>query len=403
MNRLLQGDVGSGKTVVAAIASASSLHAGRAAAYLSPTEILAQQQHAAFCKFFPHEPVALYTGSASMVRETPVSRDELFQSIRMGDVRCVIGTHALFQGGVDLPNLGLVVIDEQHRFGVAQRRSLLETDPAPHLLSMTATPIPRSLALTIYGDLDVSVIRERPKGRKPIATFLVRERDRANVWERVRAEAKAGKQTFVVCPAIEESDKTGAKSVTETSKTLAKKELAGLTVGTLHGKMKPKEKTDAIEAFRSGQTDVLVATTVVEVGVDIPNATVMVIMGAERFGLAQLHQLRGRVGRSDASSYCFLIPDNETPAGQKRLAAMVESQDGFALAEKDLTLRGAGNLFGNAQSGFPDFVLATVADVPLMKLARDHAVPLLEADPDLTNHPDLREKVKGSFDRVHLE
>jgi ATP-dependent DNA helicase RecG len=207
----------------------------------------------------------------------------------------------------------------------------------------------------------------------------------------------------VVCPAIEESDKTGAKSVTETSRTLAKKELSGLTVDMLHGKMKPKEKTDAIEAFRSGKTDVLVATTVVEVGVDVPNATVMVIMGAERFGLAQLHQLRGRVGRSDAASYCFLIPDALTQPGQKRLQAMVESNDGFALAEKDLELRGAGNLFGNAQSGFPDFKLATVADVPLMKLARDHAMPLLQSDPDLTSHPELREKVKGSFDRVHLE
>ncbi|TAK03992.1 ATP-dependent DNA helicase RecG [Patescibacteria group bacterium] len=403
MNRLLQGDVGSGKTAVSAIAASSALNAGLGVAYLAPTEILASQQHAAFCRFFPSSPVALYTASQCLVREAPVPRDELFQAIRNGDVRFVIGTHALFQGGVDLPKLGLVVIDEQHRFGVEQRRALLEDDPAPHLLSMTATPIPRSLALTLYGDLELSVIPDRPKGRKPIATFLVTEGERKAVWEKVREEVATGHQAYVVCPLIEESEKIAAKSVSETASMLSKGDLKGLRIGMLHGKMTSPEKAEAIEEFRSGEIDVLVATTVVEVGVDVQNATAIVIVGAERFGLAQLHQLRGRVGRGEAQSYCFLLPDALTKPGEKRLQAMVESDDGFALAETDLQLRGAGNLFGNAQSGFPDFKLATLADVPLMKRARDAASKLLAEDPELSGHPVLKEKVKRSFDRVHLE
>lgn len=403
MNRLLQGDVGSGKTAVAAIAASAALGAGHGAAYLAPTEILAAQQHAAFCRFFPHAPVALYTGAQCLVREAPVSRDELFQAIRNGDVRLVIGTHALFQGGVDLPTLGLVVVDEQHRFGVEQRRALLEGDPAPHLLSMTATPIPRSLALTLYGDLELSTIPDRPKGRKPIATFLVPEGGRADVWAKVREEAALGRQAYVVCPLIEESEKMAAKSVSEMASALAKGDLRGLRIGMLHGKMGAEEKAEAVGLFRAGALDVLVATTVVEVGVDVPNATVIAIVGAERFGLAQLHQLRGRVGRGDAQSFCFLLPDAVTKPGEKRLQALVESDDGFALAEKDLELRGAGNLFGNAQSGFPDFKLATLADVPLMKRARDAAAALLQKDPELSGHPVLKEKVKSSFDKVHLE
>ncbi len=268
---------------------------------------------------------------------------------------------------------------------------------------MTATPIPRSLALTLYGDLDLSVLREKPSGRKPVGTKLVRNFERTGMWEHVRKEIKEGKQAFVVCPLIDPSDKLGSKSVTEVSASLKKNELKGLRVGILHGKLKAREKYEVIEQFRLHELDVLVSTTVVEVGVDIPNATMMIIFGAERFGLAQLHQLRGRVGRSDLISYCYLLPDDLTATAKERLEALETSNDGFALAEKDLELRGAGNVFGNAQSGFPDFRFATPADTDLMKKARDHAARLLSEDPELKNFPLITDRIEESLDQVHLE
>ncbi len=399
MNRLLEGDVGAGKSVVAAAAIASTNAAGYKAVYLAPTEILAAQQHTALSVFLD-SPVGLLTRTLSKVGTQEVSRDEVLDT---SDV--IVGTHALLQDRVSIANVALIVVDEQHRFGVEQRHALLDAGdgPAPHLLSMTATPIPRSLALSIYGDLDLSVLDQMPPGRKPIATALVPGAQQEGMWKHVRGLIEQGQQVFVVCPLIDPSDKLGAKSVTEVAKELSMGALKGLKLQTLHGRLKSDEKEQAIEIFRAGKIDALVSTTVIEVGVDIPGATVMVIVGAERFGLAQLHQLRGRVGRSDVQSYCYLLPDNLTENSEARLRAMVESTNGFELAEKDLLLRGPGNIFGNAQSGFPDFQLATAADVDLMKKARHRAAELLSSDPDLKNHPLVKERIERSFDKVHLE
>ncbi len=429
MNRLLEGDVGSGKTAVAAIAIANILHAGGSAAYLAPTEILAVQQQRSlsttleiasvaplsrndkvFISVIARSPqttrqslVALLTASQARIGNRDVSRKELLSAVLDGTVRCLVGTHALLQQGVEIPNLTLVVVDEQHRFGVQQRKALLERTPAPHLLSMTATPIPRSLALTIYGDLDLSVLDEMPKGRKPVMTRLVFLKDKQPMWEHVMTEIQAGRQVFVVCPLIDPSDTMGSKSVFEVAAGLKKSLPDHVRIGLLHGKLSSDEKAVAIETFRLGQIDVLVATTVVEVGVDVPNASVMIISGAERFGLSQLHQLRGRVGRSDQQSYCYLMPDSWSPDAKERLMATTRTTNGFELAEIDLKLRGAGNVFGTAQSGFPDFRLATETDVPLMKKARDWSARLLETDPRLELHPLLREQVKVSLDEVHME
>jgi len=403
MNRLLEGDVGSGKTAVAAIAIAHALKRGISCAYLAPTEILAAQQQVSLTKFISDQNIGLLTASRTMVNNEEIDKKDLVSGIDTGDIQCVVGTHALLQQSFDLKGLGLVVIDEQHRFGVQQRHALLERDPAPHLLSMTATPIPRSLALTLYGDLELSILDERPKGRKAIGTKLVPEPQQQGMWNHVREQIDVGYQVYVVCPLIDPSDKLGAKSVTEVSSALKKNELKGFKIGTLHGKMKSDEKEKMIKKFQTKKIDVLVSTTVVEVGVDVPNATVMVIYGAERFGLAQLHQLRGRVGRSEAQSYCYLLADNLTSKSEARLLALETMHDGFALAEKDLELRGAGNIFGNAQSGFPDFKLATSADVPLMKKARDVSQALLSEDQTLEKYPLLRDEIDRSLDQVHME
>ena len=404
MNRLLEGDVGSGKTVVAAIAIAHTLQGGATVAYLAPTEILAGQQQEALARFVSDAPVGLLTGSRAKIGREEVSRKEVLEALKQGRVRCVVGTHALLEEGVTLPVLGLVVIDEQHRFGVDQRRALLErSEPAPHLLSMTATPIPRSLALSLYGDLELSVLRELPANRKPITTALVNERAKRGMCNHVLSEIAAGRRVYIVCPLIDPSDRLGAKSVSEVAASLKKGELKKVSLACLHGKMPPDEKAEVLEKFRMGTYAALISTTVVEVGVDVPEATVMVILGAERFGLSQLHQLRGRVGRSDLASRCFLVPDEQNSHARHRLQALVECHDGFLLAEKDLALRGPGNLFGNAQSGFPDFKLATVADVPLMKKAREWAARLLASDPELERFPAVREQMRQSLERAHLE
>ena len=417
MSRLLEGDVGSGKTVVAALASAHILHQGGCVAYLAPTEILALQQHAVFSKFLKDETIGLLTNKIVRFGNEEVKRSELFEAMKDGRVRCLIGTHALIQDGVPLPKLGFVIVDEQHRFGVEQRHALLDRqgEEAPHLLSMTATPIPRSLALTLYGDLDLSVLNECPRGRKPIATILVSPATRsslplesggiqeAEMWQKVMVEIRAGHRVYVVCPLIDPSEEIEAKSVEELYRKLKVGPIKEAKIGKLHGRMKSDEKTEAINGLRSGTYDVLVSTTVVEVGVDVPEATVMVVVGAERFGLAQLHQLRGRVGRSDLPSFCYLLPEELTWPGKQRLSALVSCVDGFELAEKDLELRGAGNVFGNAQSGFPDFDLATPADVPLMKKARDWAARILDQDPDLSSHPLMRQRLQETYDAAHLE
>ncbi len=405
MNRLLEGDVGSGKTVVSAIAIAHALHQGAGVAYLAPTEILAGQQQCALQKFVTDAPIGLLTASRAKIGEKDVERSELFAALKTGDVRGVVGTHALLEEGIIIPHLSLVVIDEQHRFGVEQRRALLEQGKgsAPHLLSMTATPIPRSVAWSLYGERELSVLNERPGNRKSITTTLVEEKGKRGMWQHLLSEIHTGRRAYIVCPLIDPSDRLGSKSVTDVVESLRKGALRSISLVALHGKMPPDEKAEVLEKFRTGECAALVSTTVVEVGVDVPEATVMVVLGAERFGLAQLHQLRGRVGRSDLASRCFLVPDEQNKHARERLQALVECQDGFTLAEKDLALRGPGNLFGNAQSGFPDFKLATAADVPLMKKARDHAARLLASDPELVQHPTIREEMRRSVEQAHLE
>ncbi len=406
MNRLLEGDVGSGKTVVAAMAAARVIHSGGQVLYLAPTEILAKQQYEALCSFLGSEKMGLFTRSHQYLYKEVSSKSELSEEIAAGNVSCIVGTHALLQDVISPSNLQFVIVDEQHRFGVQQRHKLLQSGKngvAPHLLSMTATPIPRSLSLVLYGDLELSVLNEMPKGRLPVGTAIVTPDQIDGMWRHVKSEIEKKHQVFVVCPLIDPSDTLGTKSVSQVSKELSKGPLKNARVSMLHGKMKKNEKESVMSGFRDGSIDVLVSTTVVEVGVDIPNATTMVIMGANRFGLAQLHQLRGRVGRSGLRSYCYLLPDAMHGVAKQRLEALVASNDGFALAEKDLELRGPGNVFGNVQSGFPDFQLATPADVELMKKARDYATQLLSNDQNLEQYPLIREKTKASFDAVHLE
>ncbi len=390
MNRLLEGDVGSGKTVVAAIAAFNAAQSGFQTAVLAPTEILAEQHDRSFEKLGLN--VSLITSS--------------HDGDPLADV--VVGTHALLETKIQFRKLGLVVVDEQHRFGVRQRQALQEKEienvGVPHLLSMTATPIPRTLALTLYGDLDLSVLDELPKGRKPIATRLVKYGKEAEMYKHVRSELDLGRQAFVVCPLIDSSEEVAAKSVTDLFALLTAGELKAYRCVMLHGRMKSEEKDAIMQAFKRGEIDVLVATTVIEVGVDVPNATVMCIEGAERFGLAQMHQLRGRVGRSDKPSFCYLNPSGFVPEKTyERLKALVDCQNGFELAERDLALRGSGELYGTQQSGYPEFKIANIFDAPLISKARNAAADLLKEDGELVEHPAVRARLEEYVHRVHFE
>jgi ATP-dependent DNA helicase RecG len=349
--------------------------------------------------------VGLLTHAYCRLDEEDISRADFQDRLTSGSGCCLVGTHALLEEKLPLPHFDLIVIDEQHRFGVAQRHALLERqkDQAPHLLSMTATPIPRSLALTICGDLDISCLTQMPKGRKPVATAFVPVSQQEGMWKHVRGQIEAGERVFIVCPLIDPSDRLGVQSVEETSAHLRKEAFKGLAVGMLHGKMKSDEKEKIMEEFRSGKICILVSTTVVEVGVDVPEATVMIILGAERFGLAQLHQLRGRVGRGEKQSYCYLLSEALSDRSRARLEAMVKMHNGFDLAQKDLELRGPGDMFGSQQSGFPDFQFATPADEDLMKKARHWAERLTKEDPNLEACPLVRQKMREAFELVHLE
>jgi ATP-dependent DNA helicase RecG len=381
MNRLLQGDVGSGKTVVAACAIAAAVEAGYQAAVMAPTEILAEQHHRVFRNLL--EPfgvrVSLLIGSLSAAE-----RQAACQAVATGQSHVAIGTHALIQEGVAFGNLGLVVIDEQHRFGVVQRASLRAKGVNPDVLVMTATPIPRTLALTVYGDLDVSIIDEMPPGRRPVRTHWKRAGDRQKVYEGIRRLVSEGRQAYIVCPLVEESEKLAAQAATDLAERLQREVFPDLKVGLLHGQMRPAEKDAAMDDFRAGRTHVLVTTTVIEVGVDVPNASVMVVEDAERFGLAQLHQLRGRVGRGEHQSYCVLLGDARTPEGEARLQVMASTTDGFRIAEEDLRLRGPGEFYGTRQSGLPSLRIANVVrDLGVLEQAREDAQQLVEGDPDL--------------------
>ena len=396
MQRLLMGEVGSGKTVCALAAMLRAVENGAQAALMAPTETLAEQHHRTLDSLLGGTlPVELLTGSTSVAR-----RRELLERLSNGQLQLVVGTHALIEDAVDFRDLAVVVVDEQHRFGVRQRAALDAKAPeglAPHALHMTATPIPRTLSLTAYGDLDATVLRELPRGRQPVETYVVDgARARARAYERIREEIAAGRQCFVVCPLVEESEALQAKAATAEFERLRSTEFADLRVELIHGQMPSKRKAAAMERFAGGDADVLVATSVIEVGIDIPNAAVMLIEAAERYGLSQLHQLRGRVGRGEHASLCILFGDPKLP----RLEAIANERDGFRLAEVDLELRGAGDVLGTRQHGLPEFKVARLPeDVELLVRARDRADAILIEDPRLEwpEHALLREAVVGRF------
>jgi len=383
MRRLLQGDVGSGKTVVALTAALVAVHNGMQAAIMTPTEVLAEQHYQTVRTLLGDAPVrvALLTG-----RLRNAEREQVRQAIAQGEVDIAIGTHALIQEGVTFPRLALAVVDEQHRFGVMQRVALKEQAGVnPHVLVMSATPIPRTLALTVYGDLDLSVIDELPPGRQPVDTRYLTPRQRERAYGFIRGQVEKGHQAFIICPLVEESEKTEAKAAVEEYERLQKEVFPDLRLGLLHGRLKSSEKEAAMTAFRDGDLDALVSTAVVEVGIDVPNATVMLVEGANRFGLAQLHQFRGRVGRGEARSYCLLLADDPSEEAEERLRIVERTHDGFVLAEEDLRLRGPGEFFGTRQSGLParSVRVARISDAALLEVAREEAIQLFERDPVL--------------------
>ena len=399
MNRLCQGDVGSGKTMVAAACVWFAAQSGWQSALMAPTEILARQHYENLAPLFARFglPCALLTGS------TPArERRAILAGLQSGDITLCIGTHALLTADVQYARLGLVITDEQHRFGVEQRSALSHKSAAPHTLVLSATPIPRTLALIIYGDLDVSVIDELPPGRQTVETFALGEKYRARLNGFIRKQVQEGHQVFIVCPLVGEDDALPdeRKAVTAYAKALQEDTFPELRIAVLHGRMKPKEKEKIMAAFAAGESDILVSTTVVEVGVDVPNATLMVVENADRFGLSQLHQLRGRVGRGQAKSYCVLLSDVQNGDTKQRLKALTQTSDGFRIAEEDLKLRGPGDFFGSRQHGLPTLKAADLScDMPLLAEARDAAQQLLAGDPLLTQpeHAVLRRRVQALF------
>jgi len=436
MSRLLEGDVGSGKTAVAAVATYATVmnrptsngkkqtFGNLQVAYMAPTEILATQHFESFIEFFRNSgiSIALLTGSgarkfptkvaSSRTPWTSISKPQLKKWIKNGEIPIVIGTHALIQKSLEFKHLALTIIDEQHRFGLAQRKGLAKKDAHfPHLLSMTATPIPRTLALTIYGDLDLSVLDELPKGRKWPETNIIPVAKREEVYTAIRNQLKMGKQLYVICPRIDTADPTNekavqAKSVTEEARRLAQDVFPEYTIGTLHSKMTPSEKDTVMMSFKAQEIDILVATSVVEVGVNVPNATVMIIEGAERFGLSQLHQLRGRVMRSSDQPYCYLFTsgdkDRKSERTAERLTHFVKAKSGFELAEYDLQMRGTGELTGLKQSGISDIGMEALRNPKLVEAARESAKKLIEEDSALAHYPLLLDRVL-IFQKIHLE
>lgn len=453
MNRLLEGDVGSGKTVVACVAAYNTVLNGFQSVLMAPTEILAKQHFNSISnllnkfgvrmglltrteRIFAHHaenpPLNgrrgedVNSGIEKHERIVPlcdrgqsacagrgcvdvqkISKIKILNFIKNGEVDFLIGTHALLQEKVEFKNLALAIVDEQHRFGVEQRKMLREKsgDPVtmPHFLSMTATPIPRSLALTVYGDLDLSILDQMPVGRKRISTKVVKSENRMHAYEFIRKQIVAGGQAFVICPLIDPSDKLGVKSVKEEYEKLNRQIFQDLKIGMLHGKLKSKQKEEVMEKFLQNEIKILVSTSVVEVGVDVPNATVMMIEGADRFGLAQLHQFRGRVGRSHHQSFCLLFTESASQNVYERLAVLEQNNNGFELAEKDLQFRGPGQVYGVQQSGIPDLKIASLGDYDIIKNAKREAETFMSEDPTLQKWPNLNMKIAGVLDKVHLE
>ena len=396
MNRLLQGDVGSGKTVVAAIAMAHAAAHGCTSVLLAPTQILAQQHVATFEKVFAHSkiPIVLMTAATKKTLTLPKG------------AAIIVGTHALLHTPIKFPQLGLVVVDEQHRFGVSQRKAIKAKNKAgytPHFLSMSATPIPRSLSLALFGSLAISSIKQMPQGRKPIITRVVEDKNRKKAEQFVRDRVAAGEQVFVVAALIEPNDILGVESATEIYEKLKKDTFKNLRVGLVHGRMKPKERSEIMDDMRAGKIDILVATAVIEVGVDIPNATIMWIEGAERFGLAQLHQFRGRVGRGSQQSYCFLFSKTQGETAKKRLELMTKTTDGFVLAEKDLEMRGAGDMWGTVQSGFSDIEFLREISLDIWEYAKDSAEKIVGDSALLEKYPLLKKQLERFEIELHRE
>jgi ATP-dependent DNA helicase RecG len=386
MSRLLQGDVGAGKTVVATAALLAAIANQSQAVLMAPTEILAEQHYLTIQKILPE--LAKQFGIAPRVGKLIGSmktreKQEMAQDIAEGKIDLAIGTHALIQEGITFSNLTLAVIDEQHRFGVNQRSALRQKGFNPHILVMSATPIPRTLALTVFGDLDLSILDELPPGRTPIKTKWLEPKERERAYSYIRKQIREGRQAFVICPLIEESEAIDAKAAVEEYENLRTQIFPDLRVGLVHGKLRPAEKDAVMESFRAGELDILVATSVIEVGIDVPNATVMLIEGADRFGLAQLHQFRGRVGRGAHQSFCMLLAEKSGSTSDERLQVIESTQDGFKLAEADLELRGPGEFFGTKQSGLPDLKVAQLTDVKLLEQARKVAESIFANDPQL--------------------
>ncbi|MDP2709354.1 MAG: ATP-dependent DNA helicase RecG [bacterium] len=406
MSRLLEGDVGSGKTLVALLAMLNVALAGRQAALMAPTEILARQHYDTICRLLEKFDLKIGLATRSLKEMTNKQKSKINSADIVEKTDIIIGTHALIQEDVKFKNLALAVIDEQHRFGVGQRKALLEKNGGgfmPHLLSLTATPIPRSLALALYGDLDLSILDEMPKNRKKIITAVVPENKRAAAYRFIREQVKSGRQVFVICPLIDLSDKLGVKSVEEEYQKLKKIIFPDLKIAKLHGRLKAAAKEEIMSDFLENKINILVSTSVVEVGLDIPNASVMMIEGADRFGLAQIHQFRGRVGRSFHQSYCFLFADSAADSALKRLAAAVKYDNGFDLAKIDLKFRGPGEVYGTEQTGFPELKMASLLDYGLMKQAREQAEKLLEVDGRLANWPELKTKLEEWRSNSHPE
>lgn len=398
MNRLVQGDVGSGKTVVAVVALLAAIQSGFQTAMMAPTEVLAEQHYHKLVEWFNqlHLPVELLTGSTKAAK-----RRQIAAQLVTGELPLLVGTHALIQDSVEFQRLGLVVIDEQHRFGVQQRARLQQKGQHPHVLTMTATPIPRTLALTLHGDLDVSQIDELPPGRQAIQTTVLAPRDRTSAYDLIRREIAQGRQIYIVLPLVEESEKLDLRSAIEEHQHLQEMIFPEFKVGLLHGRMSSAEKEHVIGEFRRADLHLLVSTTVIEVGVDIPNATVMLIEHAERFGLAQLHQLRGRVGRGAHQSYCLLMNSSKAETARQRLSVLEQSQDGFFISEMDMRFRGPGEVLGTRQSGLPDFALASlVEDQDCLEIARKAAEAVIQKDPQLTDLPLVQKELDYRYHRL---
>ena len=397
MNRLLQGDVGSGKTVVAMISAYKAVKSGYQAAIMAPTAILASQHLEGFQSILSQFGIRCELLISSITKK---KKTEILEKLQNGEIDILIGTHALLEENVVFKNLGLVVTDEQHRFGVKQRATIATKGKNPDTIAMSATPIPRTLALILYGDLDISIIDELPPNRKKIETFAVRKGMTERVNHFIRKQIDDGRQAYIVCPLVEENEELGLKSVIELEEKYKNETFSNYKVAYLHGKMKAKEKDEIMEKFKNGEIQILIATTVIEVGVNVPNASIMVVENAERFGLAQLHQLRGRVGRGEYQSYCILKYEGKGENVRKRMKVMCETNDGFVISEKDLELRGAGDFFGTMQHGIPEFKIANLfEDIDILKQAQKAAQKIIIEDPNLKNHKELASLVDEKFNK----